>query len=145
MLLPPRAELSLACGEQLAVHRFSIREALSSLFELRVLARSPDPCLDLRPLVGQPAALRLASATQHALHERRWAGICNQARVPGQGGGPGGASIALASTDAAVTLTACTLTAGNGGHGGAGGPGGNNNLAMNSGAEGRGTTEEEWP
>ncbi len=81
MLLPPRAELSLACGERLAVHAFSIREQISSLFALRILARSPDPCIDLRALVGQPAALRIASATQHALHERRWAGVCNQARL----------------------------------------------------------------
>lgn len=43
----PRVEISLAGGERLAVHRFAIQEAMSSLFTVRILARSPDPCLDL--------------------------------------------------------------------------------------------------
>lgn len=54
-------ELSLACGERLHVHRFSIRKALSSLFAVRILARSPDPFIDLKAIVGQPTALRIAS------------------------------------------------------------------------------------
>jgi len=73
---PQRVALSLACGEPLAVHRFSIREAISSPFEIRVLARSPDPCLDYGTIVPRPAALRLVSGTRHALRERRWAGVC---------------------------------------------------------------------
>ncbi|WP_437647902.1 PGRS family protein [Sorangium sp. So ce362] len=47
--------------------------------------------------------------------------------LAGRGGAPGGTSIALASIDANVTLTDCTLTAGRGGNGGKGGslqPGG---------------------
>ncbi|WP_437586865.1 PGRS family protein [Sorangium sp. So ce1000] len=47
--------------------------------------------------------------------------------LAGRGGAPGGASIALASVDANVTLIDCTLTAGRGGNGGKGGnlqPGG---------------------
>ncbi|WP_437294063.1 PGRS family protein [Sorangium sp. So ce426] len=41
--------------------------------------------------------------------------------LAGRGGAPGGASIALASVDASVTLIDCTLTAGRGGNGGKGG------------------------
>ncbi|WP_437877196.1 PGRS family protein [Sorangium sp. So ce513] len=47
--------------------------------------------------------------------------------LAGRGGAPGGASIALASVDASVTLIDCTLTTGRGGNGGKGGnlqPGG---------------------
>ncbi len=40
---------------------------------------------------------------------------------PGEGAGPGGASFALASINAAVTLTGCTLVSANGGVGGTGG------------------------
>ncbi|WP_437894307.1 PGRS family protein [Sorangium sp. So ce124] len=58
--------------------------------------------------------------------------------LAGGGGRPGGASIALASVDASVTLIGCTLTAGRGGNGGKGGdlqPGG---LGGNGGAGGVG-------
>ncbi|WP_437990159.1 PGRS family protein [Sorangium sp. So ce145] len=51
--------------------------------------------------------------------------------LAGKGGAPGGASIALASVDASVTLIDCTLTAGHGGNGGKGGdlqPGGSGGL-----------------
>lgn len=58
--------------------------------------------------------------------------------LAGRGGAPGGASIALASVDASVTLIDCTLTAGRGGNGGKGGnlqPGG---LGGNGGTGGTG-------
>ena len=53
----PLLELSLACGERLRVHRFSVRETMSSLFDVRVLVRSPDPCIDLKAIVGAPARI----------------------------------------------------------------------------------------
>ena len=75
-------ELSLACGERLRVHRFSVRESLSSLFTVQVLARSPDPCIDLKAIVGQPAALRVASGYRFAHRgERLWSGLCHHARL----------------------------------------------------------------
>jgi len=80
---PQRVALSLACGEQLAVHRFSIREAISSPFAIRILARSPDPCLDFGAIVRRPAALRLVSGTRFALRERRWAGVCRHIHLMG--------------------------------------------------------------
>jgi hypothetical protein len=50
-----------------------------------------------------------------------WCGGCGGG--PGGAGGAGGSSFALASVGSAVTLDACTLTAGNGGTGGTGGAG----------------------
>jgi len=67
--------LTLACGERLHVHRFSVRESLSSPFTVTVLARSPDPCIDFSAVVGQPAALRVAGA------ERGWSGLCRHIRL----------------------------------------------------------------
>ena len=63
--------LTLACGERLHVHRFSVRESISSPFTVKVLARSPDPSIDLDAVLDQPAALRIAGAG------RAWSGICN--------------------------------------------------------------------
>ncbi|HSN98679.1 MAG TPA: phage late control D family protein, partial [Candidatus Nanopelagicales bacterium] len=67
--------LVLASGGPLEVHRFSIREEIAALFTVKVLARSPDPALDLRALLGQPAALHLLDL------DRRWSGVCNHARL----------------------------------------------------------------
>ncbi len=68
-------DLVLACGERLAVHRFSIREAISSPFAIQVVARSPDPGVDLDAIVGAPAALRIPHA------DRLWSGLCSHARA----------------------------------------------------------------
>ncbi|HSN98527.1 MAG TPA: type VI secretion system tip protein TssI/VgrG, partial [Candidatus Nanopelagicales bacterium] len=69
------AELSVACGERLSVHRFSVQEAVSELFSVQVLARSVSASIDLREVVGQPAALTLLDVS------RRWCGVCNRARL----------------------------------------------------------------
>ena len=75
-------DLSLACGERLRVHRFSVREEVSALFTVKVLARSPDPCIDLKAIVGQAAALRIASGYRFASRgERLWSGLCHHARL----------------------------------------------------------------
>lgn len=52
-------ELSLAYGERLRVERVAIREAVSSLFSVEAEASSPEPCVDLEAIAGQPAALRI--------------------------------------------------------------------------------------
>ena len=67
--------LTLACGEHLHVHRFSVRESISSPFTVKVLARSADPCIDFSAVIGQPAALRVAGA------DRGWSGICHHVRL----------------------------------------------------------------
>jgi type VI secretion system secreted protein VgrG len=73
-------ELSFECGEtSLSVVRFSVREALSRPFVVSVIARSPDPSLDLDAILGRPAALRAATGYRFALAgERVWAGVCSQ-------------------------------------------------------------------
>ena len=56
----PHLELTLAAGEtSLSVRRFSIREALSALFEIEITALSPNEDLDLEAIVGKAAAFRL--------------------------------------------------------------------------------------
>ncbi|HSN98840.1 MAG TPA: hypothetical protein VLS89_11165, partial [Candidatus Nanopelagicales bacterium] len=71
----PLLRLVLASGEHLDVHHFSVREEIASLFMVKVLARSPDPALHLRALLGRPAALHLVDI------DRRWCGVCNHARL----------------------------------------------------------------
>ncbi|MCC6553513.1 MAG: type VI secretion system tip protein VgrG [Polyangiaceae bacterium] len=74
----PLLELSFASGERsLSVRRFVVNEAVSSLFEVSVWARSPDSSVDLSALVGQPAALRIESGYKFAHRPGRlWAGVC---------------------------------------------------------------------
>ncbi len=71
-----RLELSFASKEDsLSVRRFAIREAMSDLFEVSVVARSPNDDIDLESIVGQPASLRITSGIAHARHrERCWSG-----------------------------------------------------------------------
>ena len=73
-------ELSFASGnDSLSVRRFSVHEALSSLFTVSVWARSPQHDLDLESLVGEPASLRIMSGTKFVagLGGRRWSGVCS--------------------------------------------------------------------
>src|ERR1700734_1966107 len=56
----PLLELSFASGESsLQVRRIAIHEALGTLYAAQIWARSHDPSVDLEPLVGQPASLRV--------------------------------------------------------------------------------------
>lgn len=75
-------ELSLAglaglAGADLSPRRFTIREAVSSLFSISLLARSPDPSLDLAALLDQPATFRIVPGYIHVenLGARTWRGI----------------------------------------------------------------------
>ena len=50
--------------------------------ETQVIARSPDPSIDLRTVVGGPAALRLVAVRRSGrFMERRWTGVCSRARA----------------------------------------------------------------
>ncbi|NUQ76783.1 MAG: type VI secretion system tip protein VgrG [Polyangiaceae bacterium] len=74
----PTLELSFACGEgSLSVRRFSVNEAVSSLFSVSVLARSESPSIDLEAIIGQPASLRVVSGWLFARlgGARLWTGI----------------------------------------------------------------------
>ncbi|AKT42883.1 type VI secretion system tip protein TssI/VgrG [Chondromyces crocatus] len=85
----PLLQLSFASGaSSLTVRRFVVHEALSSLFTVHVWARGLDPSLDLSPIVGQAASLRVDNGLSFAHRpERLWAGLCvfaiqEQAELP---------------------------------------------------------------
>ncbi len=73
-------ELTFACGENsLSVRRFSVREAMSTLFEVSIVARSPHEEVDLDAIVGKSASFRIVSGLAHArLGARRWQGVCKR-------------------------------------------------------------------
>lgn len=72
-------EVTFACGEgPLSVRRFSVQEAVSSLFTVSVLAGSENPALDLEAIIGRPARLRVVGGLSHAgVGARLWTGICS--------------------------------------------------------------------
>jgi type VI secretion system secreted protein VgrG len=66
----PLLNLSFASGESsLSVRRFSVHEAISSLFTASVWARSPDQSLDLQALVGQPVAFEVGTGYANTLFD----------------------------------------------------------------------------
>src|SRR5262245_7465555 len=68
-------ELSFASGhDSLSVRHFSVSEALSTLFEVSVVALSPLDDLDFETFVGHAASFTIhPGAVGHA---RGWAGVC---------------------------------------------------------------------
>ena len=76
----PILELSFASKEDsLSVRRFAVREAISELFEITVLARSPHDEIDLESIVGQGAGFALNSGVAHlTAPTRAWTGICSR-------------------------------------------------------------------
>ena len=72
--------LDVASGAPLDVRSFRVREAISEPFDVSVVARSPDPSLDLDAIVGRPAAFRIGPASEGMPpRERCWTGICRAA------------------------------------------------------------------
>ena len=62
----PILELSFASKEDsLSVRHFAVREAISELFEVTVVARSPHDEIDLESIVGQGAGFALNSGVVH--------------------------------------------------------------------------------
>jgi len=85
-------ELWFEGGEDsLSVRRFTIRERISELFCLELLARSPNENIDLEAIVGRAASLRLESGYANVTGGNRyWTGICNaMAQVQGEQSGGG--------------------------------------------------------
>jgi len=69
-------ELAFECGESsLSVRHFRIDEAISKLFTVKVVARSPAADIDLEKIVGRPASLRakpqVATASARGLSTAR--------------------------------------------------------------------------
>jgi type VI secretion system secreted protein VgrG len=76
----PLLELAFASGESsLSVRRFSVHEAVSSLFTVSVWARSPEQALDLEAIVGKQASLRAVGGWKFAMlgGARYWTGVCS--------------------------------------------------------------------
>jgi len=69
-------DLSLASGE-LSVRRFSVKEAVSSLFTVSIWGRSSDPAMNLGAILDKPATFRSAPGYVHVagLGQRTWKGI----------------------------------------------------------------------
>ena len=74
----PIAELTFESGEtSLSVRSFRVEEAVSRLFSVSVLARSPLQ-LDLESLVGRAATFQVAvGADGPSSPTRRWTGVCH--------------------------------------------------------------------
>ena len=75
----PTLELSFTSKEDsLSVRHFAVREAISGLFEVSILARSPHDEIDLEGIVGQGAGFALDSGVIHLTTTKRiWTGICS--------------------------------------------------------------------
>jgi type VI secretion system secreted protein VgrG len=72
-------ELSFASGESsLTIRSFSVEQRMSGLFEVAVVAVSPDDDVDLDALLGSGATLRLGSADLGGTF-RAWTGIVSHA------------------------------------------------------------------
>src|SRR5262245_20209550 len=74
----PIVELSFESGEtSLSVRTFRVEEAVSKLFTVSVLARSPLQ-IDLESIVGRTAGLNVTSGIAFVRNPtRRWSGLCN--------------------------------------------------------------------
>ena len=76
----PTLSLSFASGEDsLEVRRFSTQEGISTLFAVRVVARSPHQDIDLESIVGKAASLKIVSGFKFSMlgGARLWTGICS--------------------------------------------------------------------
>lgn len=72
-------ELSFESGDDsLSVRQFSVHEAMSGLFSVSVVARSPNDDIDFESIVGRKASLRIANGLRFALAgARAFHGICS--------------------------------------------------------------------
>ncbi len=77
--------LAFASGEaSLSVRRFAVRERISSLFDVHVMARSPNDDLDLESIVGAAAALTIGGGPLDLFGaHRRFAGVCSDLELVG--------------------------------------------------------------
>jgi type VI secretion system secreted protein VgrG len=68
--------LEVANRDPLSVRQFAVEERVSEPFAITVIARSPDPSLDLDLIVGHPATFRIDRGVAGAQASRRaWPGI----------------------------------------------------------------------
>ncbi len=74
------AQLTFENGESsLSVREFDVRQTMSDLFEIRIVARSPSADLDFEELIGQRTMFSLRTPAQNALTPvRTWTGVCSR-------------------------------------------------------------------
>src|SRR5262245_61312231 len=73
----PILELTFGSGEgTLYVRRFSAEEAISDLFTVSIWAVSQNPSVNLAPLAGDTASLKVVTGWTFG-GIRFWSGICN--------------------------------------------------------------------
>jgi len=74
ILTDNRIAVTIASGDELDPRQFSVRERMSSLFAVDVIAYSKNPSLDFDAIIGQPASLALDPMSER---HRQWDGICS--------------------------------------------------------------------
>ncbi len=72
-----RIEVTVASGDTLDVRHFNVTERISSLFEISLVATSPNDDIDFEAVVGQPMSLKLRAGILPS-QERSWSGVCSQ-------------------------------------------------------------------
>src|SRR5262245_38550351 len=75
----PALELSFASKQDtLSVREFAVREQISGLFDVQVIARSELDDIDLDSIVGHGAAFKIVTGIRNTLVPSRvWTGICS--------------------------------------------------------------------
>ncbi|WP_437838190.1 type VI secretion system Vgr family protein [Sorangium sp. So ce1153] len=66
-------EIEVGSGDKIELRQFSVRERLSSLFQVNLIAVSENPSIEFDDVVGQPAKFSMAAG----MHARFWSGVCN--------------------------------------------------------------------
>ncbi|TKC96358.1 type VI secretion system Vgr family protein [Polyangium fumosum] len=73
----PNLQLEVASGDTLDVRKFQVTERVSDLFEVRLVALSPNPEIDFDAVLGREATFTLSRNQLLATAYRTWGGICH--------------------------------------------------------------------
>ncbi len=77
-----RLEVTVASGDTLDARHFTATERISSLFEISLVATSPNDDIDFEAVVGQPMSFKLRAGILPS-QERSWSGVCSQLQQVG--------------------------------------------------------------
>src|SRR5512140_3122811 len=69
-------EVHIGSGDALDVRRFTVREGISSLFEITILAVSENANIDFDAVAGLPASFRMHGGAAARAEGRAWTGLC---------------------------------------------------------------------
>jgi type VI secretion system secreted protein VgrG len=73
----PNLMLQVASGDVLDVRKFHVVERMSDLFEVRIVALSPNPEVDFEAILGKEASFSLHRDQLLSTAFRTWTGVCN--------------------------------------------------------------------